>query len=180
MKRCEVLSAASWEPVPMNLENVEEFLHLLIELPAKTQRRRASLWILSKFTVNNIKRKYSLFSVAVLWMRNPERIHVRYISELFLRRCVPIQLTTWSTNKRYQFKEDVFDCSLFRTQVHFFSCSVHSLKWYSVNVFIPKLVRWLRFEFWTILWLTFAIAIKGRFSLHLKWILQGNSESGAF
>ena len=29
----------------MNLENVEEFLHFLIERPAKTQRRRISLWI---------------------------------------------------------------------------------------------------------------------------------------
>ena len=45
MKRCKVSSAASWEPAHVNLENVEEFLHFLIERPAKTQRRRVSLWI---------------------------------------------------------------------------------------------------------------------------------------
>ena len=44
MKRCKVSSAASWEPAHVNLENVEEFLHFLIERPAKTQRRRVSLW----------------------------------------------------------------------------------------------------------------------------------------
>jgi len=43
MKRCKVSSAASWEPAHVNLENVEEFLHFLIERPAKTQRRRVSL-----------------------------------------------------------------------------------------------------------------------------------------
>ena len=79
-------------------------------------------------------------------------------------------LVHWSVQYVVKISKKIMWSSLQDGEIQTAFCVVGS------RVFIPKLVRRLRFEFWTIIWLTFAIAMEGGFNLHLKCNLQGNSE----